>query len=61
MAKKPGCSLSKILTQSHKYLAVRSVDRLVGLVVKVSVSKAPDPGFDSCLRCGDFFRVESCQ
>ena len=29
-------------------------DRLVGLVVKVSVSRAEDPGFDSLLRRGDF-------
>ena len=27
---------------------------LVGLVVKVSASRAADPGFDSCLSCGDF-------
>ena len=30
-------------------------DRLVGLVVKMSASKAEDPGFDFRLRCGDFF------
>ena len=29
-------------------------DRLVGLVVKVSASRAEDPRFDSCLRQGDF-------
>ena len=28
--------------------------RLAGLVVKVSASRAADPGFDSCLRHGDF-------
>ena len=35
-------------------------DRLVGLVVKASTSRAEDPGFDSCLR-RDFFGVESYQ
>ena len=34
--------------------------RLVGLVVKASVSRAEDSGFESRLR-RDFFRVESCQ
>ena len=29
-------------------------DRLVHLVVKASASRAEDPGFNSCLRCGDF-------
>ena len=33
-----------------------SRNRLVGLVVKVSASRAEDPGFDSHLRLGDFFR-----
>ena len=33
-------------------------DRLVGLVVKVSASRAEDPGFDSRKR-RDFFRIES--
>ena len=27
---------------------------LVGLVVEVSASRAEDPGFDSCLRRGDY-------
>ena len=36
------------------------VDRLVGLVVKVSASRAKDPGFESRLR-RDFFGVESYQ
>ena len=34
---------------------------LVGLVVKASASSAEDPGLDSRLRRGDFFRVESYQ
>ena len=29
-------------------------DRLVGLVVKASASRAEDPGFGSGLQCGDF-------
>ena len=41
----------QIMTQS---------DRLVGLVVKASASKAEDPGFESRLR-RDFFRVDSYQ
>ena len=36
------------------------VDRLVGLVVKASASRAEDPGFESRLR-RDFFVVESYQ
>ena len=36
------------------------VDRLVGLVVKASASRAEDPGFESRLR-RDFFGVESYQ
>ena len=35
-------------------------DHLVGLVVKVSASRAEDPGFESCLR-PDFSGVESYQ
>ena len=35
-------------------------DRLVGLVVKASASRAEDPGFESRLR-RDFFGVESYQ
>ena len=35
-------------------------DRLVGLVVKASASRAEDPGFESRL-CRDFFGVESYQ
>ena len=29
-------------------------DHLIGLVVKVSALIVTDPGFDSCLGCGDF-------
>ena len=36
------------------------VDRLVGLVVKASASRAEGPGFESRLR-RDFFGVESYQ
>ena len=36
------------------------IDRLVGLVVKVSVSRAEDPWFESRLR-RDVFGVESYQ
>ena len=36
------------------------LDRLVGLVVKASASRAEDPGFESRLR-RDFFGVESYQ
>ena len=35
-------------------------DRLTGLVVKASASRAEDPGFESRLR-QDLFRVESYQ
>ena len=35
-------------------------DRLVGLVVKASTSRAEDPGFESRV-CRDFFEVESYQ
>ena len=36
-------------------------DRLVGLVVKASASRSEDSVFNSRLRLGDFFRVESYQ
>ena len=39
---------------------VSCLDRLVGLVVKASASRAEDPGFESRLR-RDFFGVESYQ
>ena len=35
-------------------------NRLVGLVVRASASRAEGPGFESCLR-QDFFGVESYQ
>ena len=38
----------------------RFMDRLVGLVVKASASRAEGPGFESRLR-QDFFGVESYQ
>ena len=41
-----------ILCVSRKRSPAR--DRLLGLVVKASASRAEDPGFDSCLRRGDF-------
>ena len=43
-----------------KLLECTSGDRLVGLVVKASASRAEDPGFESRLR-RDFFGVESYQ
>ena len=36
------------------------MDRLIGLVVKASASRAEDPGFESCLS-QDFFGVKSYQ
>ena len=41
-------------------VALYPYDRLVGLVVKVSASRAEDPGFESRL-CRDFCGVESYQ
>ena len=41
-------------------LSSSSPDRLVGLVVKASASRAEGPGFESRL-CRDFFGVESYQ
>ena len=41
-------------------VCLSSLDRLVGLVVKASASRAEDPGFESRLR-RDFFGVESYQ
>ena len=46
--------------QSTVSRACPSTDRLVGLVVKASASRAEGPGFESRLR-RDFFGVESCQ
>ena len=34
--------------------SLRYLDRLVGVVVKASASRVADPGFNSCLLCGDF-------
>ena len=45
-------------TQDQTTLPV--ANRLTGLVIKVSVLRAEDPGFKSCLH-RDFFRVESYQ
>ena len=42
------------------YVCFTDEDRLVGLVVKASASRAGDPGFESRLR-RDFFGVESYQ
>ena len=39
-------------------VAFSIIDRLVGLVIKVSASRAEDPGFESRLR-RDFSGVES--
>ena len=46
----------------HVHVDVSSfvIDRLFGLVVKASASRAEDPGFESGLR-QDFFGVESYQ
>ena len=41
-------------------VSLATADRLVGLVVKVSASRAEGPGFESRLR-RDFFGVESYQ
>ena len=41
-------------------MSIRYNDRLVGLVVKASASRAEGPGFESRLRW-DFFGVESYQ
>ena len=45
---------------SVQWVFSSDVDRLVGLVVKASASRAEDPGFESRLR-RDFFWVESYQ
>ena len=44
----------------EQYLLFKIGDRLVGLVVKASASRAGGPGFESRLR-RDFFGVESYQ
>ena len=48
------------LRLSVVYSLHRGIDRLVGLVVKESVSRAEDPGFESRLR-RDFSGVKSYQ
>ena len=51
-------SLSKALHYHCFLCLVTTIDRLVGLVVKASASRAEDRGFESRL-CRDFFGVES--
>ena len=46
--------LSQINSTSTPTLGQWLWDLLVGLVVKASTSRVEDPGFDSCLRPGDF-------
>ena len=48
------------LSDRYQRKALFVVDRLVGLVVKASASRAEGPGFESRLR-RDFFGVESYQ
>ena len=55
----PVC-LSVYVSQSVNTSPSSVNDRLVGLVVKVSASRAEDPGLESRLR-RDFFGVESYQ
>ena len=43
-----------MISYFRKFHHVRPLDRLVGLVVKASASRAEDPGFESRLR-RDFF------
>ena len=45
----------------HIHLYLDTTKYLFGLVVKASASRAKDPGFDSRLRRGDFYRDESYQ
>ena len=47
-------------THTHTRARAHTHNRLVGLVVKASASRAEDPGFESRLR-RDFFGVESYQ
>ena len=48
------------LASMHTIPLLLSLDRLIGLVVKASASRAEDPGFECRLR-QDFFLVESYQ
>ena len=53
-------SRNSSLRYRHGAPVLRVADRLAGLVVKASASRAEDPGFESRLR-RDFFGVESYQ
>ena len=58
-----GARFDLVLTTFKVFVLVSttvSLDRLVGLVVKASASRAQDPGFESRLR-REFFGVESYQ
>ena len=57
--KKPSNSGS-LYYNYNGFCSIPMLDRLVGLVVKASASRAEGPGFESRLR-RDFFRVESYQ
>ena len=46
--------------RGHMFVVYLSINRLVGLVVKASASRAEGPGFESRLR-QEFFGVESYQ
>ena len=48
------------LPEAQRRVEPATLDRLVGLVVKASASRAEGPGFESRLR-RDFFGVESYQ
>ena len=48
-----------LVRQNYNAVVLFLGDRLLGLVVKASASRAADPRFDSRLRRGDFARVES--
>ena len=52
-----GC-LAVLLVDCTQLIIAETVDRLVGLVVKASASRAEHPGFESRLH-RDFFGVES--
>ena len=54
LAKQPGAA------SANETVYTAFMDRLLGLVVKASASKAEDPGFESRLR-RNFFGVESYQ
>ena len=54
------CFSTFVLCSLSSFCSLHPTDRLVGLVVKASASRAEDPGFESRLR-RDFFGVESYQ